>query len=152
MTGESQDAAPCLNKRVELDNSSTHQRVLSLSQDIIYCTTKGRIKPPKHIALPVALKHLTGSEKVVTLLNRLGHGISQSQLSEWDAATAEKQIQAQQLQAAFIPSDISRMSYVTFCWDSNDIFAGNAKWSRYNTLYQWHCRSTASFYFLASSH
>ena len=122
MTGESQDAAPCLNKRVELSSdNSTHQRVLSLSQDIIYCTTKGRIKPPKHIALPVALKHLTGSEKVVIPLNRLGHGISQSQLSEWDAATAEKQIQAQQLQAAFIPSDISRMSYVTFCWDSNDI-------------------------------
>ena len=62
----------------------------------------------------------------MTILNKLGHGVSQSQLSEWDAATAEKQLQEQQDQAAFIPSNIDPTLYVTFCWDNNDILEETA--------------------------
>ena len=126
MVGDNGVEAPSLAQKVTSNQHADHRRVLSIAQDVIFCTTKGQVKPPKHVALPVALKHITGSETVVTILNKLGHGASQSQLSEWDAATAEKQLQEQQHQAAFIPSNIDPTSYVTFCWDNNDILEETA--------------------------
>ena len=38
--------------------------------DDIYNVSKGRMKTPKHVALPIAVKNLTGSKEVITLLNR----------------------------------------------------------------------------------
>ena len=57
-----------------------HVRVMSLSQDMIYAATRGRVVPPKLIALPMAVKHLTCSEQHVVLLNRYGHGVSEATL------------------------------------------------------------------------
>ena len=57
---------------------------------------KGLVKPPKHIALPVSVKSMTGSSELVTILNRLGHGTSYTELEEHEIAVAEKQIERQQ--------------------------------------------------------
>ena len=48
----------------------------SLSQDALYCATKSRVKPSKQLCMGVGLKSLTGSRKVVDILNRFGHSIS----------------------------------------------------------------------------
>lgn len=48
----------------------------SLCSDIIYAVTKGRCKPAKNLTLGLAIKSLTNSRQVITMLNRHGHTIS----------------------------------------------------------------------------
>ena len=47
--------------------------IQSISQDVIFATSSGPKLPSKHLKLGVALKSLTGSRKVVELLNHYGH-------------------------------------------------------------------------------
>ena len=49
------------------------RRILSISQDIIHCTSNARVKLPKQIGLAMAVRHLTGCKQLVILLNRMGH-------------------------------------------------------------------------------
>ena len=76
--------------RVTVHDADTHRRILSLAQDLIYCGSKAGILTPKHIMLPMTVKSLTGSAQLVTILNRFGHGVSLTKLSEVDTAMAEK--------------------------------------------------------------
>ena len=50
---------------------------LAVAHYIIYMypTTHGRIKCEKHISLPMAVWHLTGSKQVIALLNCFGLGM-----------------------------------------------------------------------------
>jgi hypothetical protein len=64
----------------------------SIGQDIIYGASRGKVKPPKHILLPFAIKSLTGNVEVIKILNRLGHGMSYSQMTEMDTALCLKKI------------------------------------------------------------
>ena len=52
-----------------------HMKVQSIAQDLLYCVSNGRVATPKHFALPLDVKSLTGSSQVVAMLNKLGHGI-----------------------------------------------------------------------------
>ena len=52
------------------------QREISLAQDVLYCASNGRIKTAKHLCLGLGMKSLTGSRKVVEILNRFGHAVS----------------------------------------------------------------------------
>ena len=47
-----------------------------MAQNVLYCATKGRVKPSKHPCLGLEMKSLTGSRKVVEILNRFGHSVS----------------------------------------------------------------------------
>ena len=69
--------------------------ILAICQDLIHCTTHGRVKMPKHFTLPVTVKSLTGSAELVTILNHFGHGQSYSQVEEAETAIAEKQAEQQ---------------------------------------------------------
>ena len=52
----------------KLASESDRCHVLSVAQDIIHCVTRGRrIKTAKHVGLPLAMKHISGSAKVVSL-------------------------------------------------------------------------------------
>ena len=51
-----------------------------------------RVKPPKHLSLPVTVHHWTGSTQLVQLLNRFGHAISVSQLQRLETAIAQNQL------------------------------------------------------------
>ena len=79
-----------LEKHVHMPPSNLLRRkVLSIGQDLAYCVNHGRLKAPEHISLPMAVKQVIGSTKVVTLLNRFGRGISESQLAEYESPMAE---------------------------------------------------------------
>ena len=97
-----------LDERVNLSKDADHRHVLSIAQDIIHVVTHSRIKTPKHIALPIAVKQMTGSAQTVTLLNRFGNALSVSQISEIEAGMAENMLQ--QEQQVFIPSSICKDS------------------------------------------
>ena len=98
----------------------THRRILSIWQDMIFTASKGLVKPPKHIALPVSVKSMTGSSELVTILNRLGHGISYTKLEEYETAIAEKQIERQQ-GGIVLPSNCQHDIPATLAWDNNDL-------------------------------
>ena len=93
---------------------------LSLSQDLIHSVSRGRIKTPKHIVLPMTVKSLTGNVELITILNRFGHGLSYSQVEEVETALAEMQI-ARQQNGVLVPSVCYPNVPAVFCWDNNDL-------------------------------
>ena len=48
-------------------------RIKSMSEDAVFAAAAGLKKPQKHLMLGIALKSLTGSRKVIKIMNRLGH-------------------------------------------------------------------------------
>ena len=63
------------------------QRLMqSFSQDLVHAVTRGKVKPPKHIALSFSVKSLTGNVQLLNILNRLGHCVAYSQMEEIETA------------------------------------------------------------------
>ena len=55
------------------ENNFKKIRIKSMSEDAAFAATKRLKKPQKHLMLGIALKSLTGSRKVIKIMNRLGH-------------------------------------------------------------------------------
>ena len=108
------------DKRVSNISPDVHRLVLSLSQDLIHSVSRGRIKTPKHVVLPMSVKSLTGNVELITILNRFGHGLSYSQIEEVETALAENQISKQE-NGALVPSVCYPNVPGVFCWDNNDL-------------------------------
>lgn len=62
----------------------------SSSQDALFLAQGGLVKPAKHILLGCAIKSITGSKKVVTILNRLGHCVNYNCIEEIETSLATK--------------------------------------------------------------
>ena len=43
-------------------------RIKSIAEDVVFAATSGRRKPAKHLQIGMAIKSLTGSKKVVTIV------------------------------------------------------------------------------------
>ena len=54
------------------------------------------MKPPKPVALGMVVHHLTRSEELLTMLNRLEHCIAPTQVLEIDTALAENELSSQE--------------------------------------------------------
>ena len=67
---------------MESSSSKVNPLKLSIGQDLVYAIINGRIKTPKSILYPYAIKSLTNSTKLITINNQLGHGVSASILEE----------------------------------------------------------------------
>ena len=103
-----------------LVSEKTHHKILSLGQDFMFNASNGRIKTPKHIALPMTIKSKTGCAEIVTLLNRLGHGISYTHIEELETAMAMRQVKRYE-DGSVLPSNAQPGVFATFCWDNNDL-------------------------------
>ena len=57
-------------------------RIKSMSEDAVFAATAGLKKPQKHLMLGIALKSLTGSRKIIEIMNRLGHCASYHTMEE----------------------------------------------------------------------
>ena len=79
----------------------------SVSEDLCYAATRGQWKMPKPVELAVSLHHLTGSAKVVTLMNCFGHCMSYSKLLELETSLAY----AVQQSDSTLLSNISALNY-----------------------------------------
>ena len=79
----------------------------------------GKVKPMKHITLPFTVKSLTGNVELVHILNRLGHGVSYSQLQEIDTALCLQKLSLSDCQPA-LPRDIYPRVFTTLAWDNID--------------------------------
>ena len=49
------------------------RHIKSIGEDLVFATSSGRKIPGKHLKLGIAVKSLTGSCKVIEMLNRYGH-------------------------------------------------------------------------------
>ena len=65
-------------ERVSEISPDVHRLIVSLSQDLIHCVRRGRMKTPKHVVLPMTVKGTTGSVELITILNQFGHSLSYS--------------------------------------------------------------------------
>ena len=96
--------------------AATARKLSSVAQDIVYVASKGKKQTPKHLALGLTVRHMTGSSKLIGLLNGLGHCNSHTSTLEYDTALAEKQI----MNEGGIPDGITKQTFTTLVWDNND--------------------------------
>ena len=65
---------------------------LSFSQDLIYAITHGKIKTPKSILFPHAIKSLSNNTVLINITHKYVHGISYTILEELDTEYALLQL------------------------------------------------------------
>ena len=63
-------------------NPQLHVRILCIAQDMLFVASNGGKRTSKHALLPMTIESLTGSAKLITILNRLGHGMSYAKVEE----------------------------------------------------------------------
>ena len=110
---------------VEFDNfvetgDDVRRKLLSVAQDIVYISTKGRKTMPKHVALGLTMRHMTGSSSIIGILNGLGHSVSHSAVLENDTALANKQLCTDNI----VPEGFIKKIPTTVIWDNNDFREG----------------------------
>lgn len=71
----------CKNKKMEV-------KVKSICDSIIYSTTRGAVKTSTCLSLALVTKSITGSRKMVEILNRLGHCVSYTFVEELESELA----------------------------------------------------------------
>ena len=71
---------------------------------------------PKHLALPLTVRHLTGSAEVVTILDQYGHGQSYSRTLELETAMCNSVTSSNSV----LPRSISRdnNAVLHLCYDN----------------------------------
>lgn len=57
-------------------NEHIERLVQSVSDDVLFTTTRARSKPGKYLCMGLGLKSMTGSRKILEMMNRFGHCIS----------------------------------------------------------------------------
>ena len=92
-------------------------RINPIGQDLIYCARNGRILMPKYVLLPISVKSMTGNMELIKILNRLGHGVSYSKMSEIDTAYAINKVSAD---TALVPEGIVFTKQASLVYDNID--------------------------------
>ena len=78
-----------LSGEVAMSKSDKVQTLkLSIRQDIVYAISQGRVRTPKSILFPYAIKSLTNTTELIKITNRLGHGVSYNLLEELETENA----------------------------------------------------------------
>ena len=77
----------------------------SITQDLVYCVSKRRIKTPKSILFPSVVKGLCNNLEVNKLINLCGHGISSYLIREIETETALQAITQQLEHRVVIPDE-----------------------------------------------
>ena len=97
------------------------RHVLMLCQDIVHCATHARIKMPKHVALGVAVHHMTRSKQLVTLLSRMGHCETYENIQAMETSHAREILVKSDLYGVVTPSNIVPGVFVQVAGDNNDL-------------------------------
>ena len=105
-----------IDAKSDCSNDSDERKVLCLAQDIIHCMSHGQMKLPKHLGLAISVRHLTGSEQLVSILNRTGHCSCYSEIESVETGLAKSESDG-----TIIPSNITSGTFIQFASDNNDI-------------------------------
>ena len=113
ITGLMKDVVADPYVRVDLPHDQ-HLKVASICQDIIYIWSKGRIQPPKTLALGLTLRHLTGNKRVNDILSALVHAASYQISLGLETALAMSQHEQG------LPPEFQLTDAAAVCWDNID--------------------------------
>ena len=102
-------------------NEADERRIIMIAQDVVHSVTHGRVKTPKHVALGISVRHITGSKQVITLLNRMGHCPSYEEIEAVDTGLAREILASKESCGVVIPSNISPGAFVQAACDNNDV-------------------------------
>ena len=89
-------------------NNSLHRYIMSLGQDLVYMSSRGKTRTPKHIGLSVTCHKMTQSKEVIRLLNRNGQGVSYDEVQAIDTTWALQQINENHI---VLPSNMNRGTF-----------------------------------------
>ncbi len=64
----------------DIEHERVHRLVNSVTDDIVFNVTRGKVKPGKQLCLGLGIKSLTGSRRVIEVLNRFGNSVAITQL------------------------------------------------------------------------
>ena len=113
-TGISEE--PAVGEYVKVAENE-EKKILSIAQDIIFLKAKGRVITPKHRALSMTIRHMTGSSQLIQIINGFGHSASHSSTLEHDTALAQHQLSLGELA---VPKGIKVGQFTTLVWDNID--------------------------------
>ena len=100
-------------------DASVHNRVLSISQDIIFAVTNGRKLTPKHVGLGLTVHQATRSKSLVDLLYSAGHSISYDMVRRVDTTLANRSLEVLKSNDNIpIPTRVEQDSFVQFAADN----------------------------------
>ena len=106
----------------EDEDLSVRRCVLSISQDIMFGVSKGKLLTPKHIGLGLTVHQATRSKQLVNLLNAAGHSVSYDMIRRIDTSIAKKVIDdLQSNEYVPVPMNITRNTFCQFAADNIDI-------------------------------
>ena len=71
---------------------------------------------PKHVALGLTMRHMTGSSSLIGILYGFGHLVSHSDVLEHDTARANKQLCTDNI----VPEGFLKKIPTTVIWDNNE--------------------------------
>ena len=57
-------------------HDQVERHIQSVCYDVLFVTSRGRIKPSKHVLIGSGIKSITGSRRVIEILNRFGHSVN----------------------------------------------------------------------------
>ena len=105
----------------EKSSSQRVQRLVnSFGQDLVFGVSCGRVKTPKHILLPYAVKSLTNNVELIQIVNRCGHGMSYSQIEELNTALCLQKLAATPENMIPLPDNIKPYISTSLAWDNID--------------------------------
>ena len=91
----------------------------SISQDLLYNVTKGKVRTEKHVQLGISFKRKTGSVAVPWWLNRFGHSITYDEVNTIETKIAANQVKAENIRK-YVPNNIQPSTFVTFIYNNCD--------------------------------
>jgi hypothetical protein len=72
----------------DLSSAKVERYIEASAEDDIYKATSGRVKPAKHMLLAMGLKSLTGSRKILEIVNHFGHCVGYHTAEEYETQIA----------------------------------------------------------------
>lgn len=106
----------------EEDEVIGDDRIISVSQDVIFGVSDGKRWTPKHVGLASTIHQATRSRNVVQLLHKAGHSISYKDILSVDTALAEQTlVSLDEETGATIPENLVKGRFVHFSTDNIDI-------------------------------
>lgn len=108
ITGEQySDSSSSSSARIPADE----RKIIMAAQDLVHCASHARVKLPKHVALTMSVKHITGSKQLVTLLNRMGHCSSYVEIEQVETSLANESLARSKTSGVIIPTNIYPTSF-----------------------------------------
>lgn len=105
----------CLVKGVKQKNNQRKDiRISKICDDLIFAMSNGSVKPSNSIILGMATKSITGSRKMVEILNRLGHCCSYSTIEELETELAYGSASENRLLPSGLKNQQSLCTHVAF--------------------------------------